>query len=253
MRKTRVIPQFLISRRRLVKTSGFSSPVYVGDPINATRIFSDKGADELIVLDISATCNGHGPDLGYIESVASEALMPVCYGGGIKSVDEALDVLKAGIEKVSLNSAAFDDMTLIRRIADRTGSQSVVFSLDCRRSPNGEAVVYAHARGEAIPSVDPVKLAISAVQAGAGEILLNSVDRDGTLSGYDTDLIRAVSANVSVPVIAAGGSRGIADFRAAVDCGASAVAVGAAFVFFGPHRSVLLQYPDDASLSRALP
>lgn len=242
MLKRRVIPCLLLKDGGLVKTTRFSDPVYVGDPINAIRIFNDKEVDELMVLDIEASRRGREPDFGLIEQFAGECFMPLCYGGGIRTVEQAQRLFALGVEKVCIQSAGLEDMSLIRRIADRFGSQSVLFSLDVRKGLLGGRSVHRHA-GSRTESRAWRSVIDDAVRHGAGEIVLNAVDRDGTMKGVDEDLIRKGCEGLSVPLVAVGGVGSLADIRKAVDAGASAVGVGAWFVFYGPHRAVLITYP----------
>lgn len=249
MRRVRIIPVLLVDQRRLVKTTAFAKPQYVGDPINSVKIFNDKQVDELIVLDISASPSGRGPDLPLIRDVASECFMPLAYGGGISSVEQAEAIFRTGVEKVILNTAFFMRPGLAGEIARIYGSQAVVVSIDVmRRWPlRRRAAVYRS--GTRSSGMSPIDAARHAVDAGAGELFVNVVERDGTMSGYDVELIRGIAEAVEVPVIACGGASNIADFLGAVRDGrASAAAAGAMFVFNGPHRAVLISYPNQATL-----
>ena len=246
----RVIPCLLVSQGGLVKTRQFKQPKYVGDPINAVRIFNDKEVDELMVLDIDASKEGRGPNFELVEELAGECFMPLCYGGGIRTADEARQLFSLGVEKVCLQSAVLRDPSIVREIADRSGEQSVVVSIDVKRGRDGQSQAYS-AAGISLPTTDWRELMKRALEMGAGEIVLNSVDRDGTLSGYDLELIAEASPLSEAPIIALGGAGSPGDFRAAVDAGASAVAAGAYFVFYGPHRAVLITYPRPGEL-RAL-
>lgn len=243
----RVIPCLLVSQGGLVKTRHFKEPKYVGDPINAVRIFNDKEVDELMVLDIDASKEGRGPDYALVEELAGECFMPLCYGGGIRTAEEARQLFSLGVEKVCLQSAALRDPSIIREIAERSGEQSVVVSIDVKRDWRGRRQAYS-AAGVDLPTHDWRLLMKQALEMGVGEIVLNSVDRDGTLFGYDLELIAEASPLSSAPIIALGGAGSPADFRAAVEAGASAVAAGAYFVFYGPHRAVLITYPTPAEL-----
>ena len=239
----RVIPCLLLSLSRggLVKTVKFAKPKYVGDPINAVKIFNEKEVDELMVLDIDATREDRGPDFAAIEQLASECFMPLCYGGGIRTAEDAFRLFGLGVEKVALQTAALRTPSLIREIADRAGEQAVVVSIDVKRSWTGKSQLYSYSGGS---QAGDWRAAIrNAVEHGAGEILLNAVDRDGTLAGPDLALIREASEIADVPLIAIGGISSLADIKAATDAGASAVAAGAFFVFHGPHRAVLITYP----------
>jgi cyclase len=244
----RIIPCLLISSGGLVKTERFTKPKYVGDPINAVRIFNDKEVDELIVLDIDASREGRGPNYALVEELASECFMPLCYGGGIRTADEARQLISLGVEKVGVQSAALRDPSIIREIADRSGEQSVVASIDVGRDWLGRRKLHS-AAGVKTPGAWQSHLA-AVLAMGAGEIMLNAVDLDGTLKGMDLELIREASALSDAPLIAVGGAGSLADFRKATDAGASAVAAGAFFVFQGPHRAVLITYPRPDELSR---
>lgn len=252
MLRTRVIPTLLLRGSGLVKTQKFRDPRYVGDPINAIKIFNDKEVDELILLDIAASREGRGPAFSILEDIASECFMPVAYGGGITTVDEIRRILKTGIEKVVINTAALANPQLVRAAAREFGSQAVIASIDVKRRLLGRYEVYADG-GTKATGRDPVEWAKEMESSGAGEIVLNAIDRDGTMKGYDIDLLSRVATAVQVPVIASGGAGSVADFgRAVKEAGVAAVAAGAMFVFHGPHRAVLITYPSQAELSAAL-
>ena len=242
MLKHRVIPALLLKNGGLVKTTKFSSPKYIGDPINAIRIFNTKEVDELMVLDIEASKLKREPNYSLIEQFAGECFMPLCYGGGINTVEQASKIFKLGVEKVCLQTAALDDINLIRQLADRFGSQSVVVSVDVKKDWLQRPKLYRSFNGQN-SSVNWISFIKEAVDAGAGEILLNAVDRDGTLQGPDLTLIQQASAEIAAPLIAVGGIGSLKDIKDAVNAGASAVAAGAFFVFHGPHRAVLITYP----------
>jgi imidazole glycerol-phosphate synthase subunit HisF len=245
MYRARVIPCLLLRGQGLVKTRKFKDAVYIGDPVNAVRIFSEKEADELVLLDIDASREGREPNYELIAEVAGECFMPVAYGGGIRTLEQVRRLIRCGIEKVVINSAATESTEVIAQAADVFGSQAVVGGVDVRKALLGGYKVVAKSA-----SVE-TKLALdthvrSLVAAGAGEILLNNVDRDGTMSGYDLDLIRAVTRRVDVPVVACGGAGSVEHLREAVrDAGASAVAAGSLFVFQGKRRAVLISYPQE--------
>ncbi len=242
MSRPRIIPCLLVEQGRLVKTVEFNRRTYVGDPINAIRVFNDKGADELVLLDIAATPEGRGPDFELLEKVASECFMPLCYGGGVTSLEQMRRVLALGIEKVAVNTSAVERPELVREAAAEFGSQSVVVSIDVRRSRRGRKEVVTRGARRRTGS-DPVQFAQEAERLGAGELLVTSVDRDGTMRGYDLELIRRVTASVGVPVVACGGAGNARDLVAAIDeGGASAAAAGSMFVFTGRHRAVLISY-----------
>jgi cyclase len=242
MLKHRVIPTLLLHNGGLVKTQRFKAPKYVGDPINAIRIFNEKEVDELMVLDISASKENREPDYALIEQFASECYMPLTYGGGVRTVQQAQRIFASGVEKICVQTAALDNLQLVRQLADRFGSQSIMVSLDIKKDWLGRAKAFAAAQGKTL-STDWLQLLEDLVGAGAGEVLLNAINKDGTLSGPDLDLIRQASEQIDVPLIAVGGVSSLADIKSAVKAGASAVAAGAFFVYHGPHRAVLITYP----------
>lgn len=247
----RIIPCLLLRDGGLVKTVGFSQPTYIGDPINAVRIFNDKEVDELVLLDIRATIEGRGPTFQLVAELAGECFMPLAYGGGICTLDHAHELFRLGVEKIVLNTAAVEDPALLRQLAERFGSQSVVASIDVRRQRFGRYSVYTRS-GQKDTGLDPVTAARRAEENGAGEILLTAIDREGTMTGYDLELIRRVSQAIGIPVIAHGGAGKVADLTAAVtDGGASAAAAGSLFVFVGKHRAVLISYPSRGEMTGA--
>lgn len=247
MLQTRVIPILLYNGVGLVKGIKFKDDKYVGDPVNAVRIFNEKEVDEIIILDISASQKGKGPNYDFVSEVASECFMPLSYGGGIDSVDKMKRIYDCGVEKISINTAVIDSWGLIEEAAKIFGSQSVAVSIDAKKNLFGGRTVYAN-RGSKNTKFDVVDFAKSAESAGAGELLINSVDRDGTGKGYDTELIRLISSVVSIPTISCGGASSLEDFKEAVDAGSSAVAAGSFFVFYGKHRAVLITYPEAKEL-----
>ena len=232
----------LLNNGDLVKTLRFKDSQYIGDPINAIRIFNEKEVDEIIVLDITASRERRKPNYDLIQRLAEECFMPLTYGGGITTVDEARILFSLGIEKISLQTAAFSDINLVTRISNDFGSQSVIASIDLKKNWLGRPMLYSAATKKLIP-----RPWLSYVQeianAGAGEILLSAVDLDGTLMGPNLELISLASASLMVPLIALGGISSLHDIKSAIDAGASAVAAGSFFVFHGPHRAVLITYP----------
>ena len=250
MLKTRVIPCLLLKDGGLVKTIRFSDPKYVGDPINTIKIFNDKEVDELMLLDITASRERKGPAFSTIAQIASECFMPLCYGGGVTSLEQAKRIVGLGAEKIAINHAAISRPTIIREIADALGSQAVVLSVNVKKNWRGKYRVLDSGTGK-LTDLDPVDHADQLVAMGAGEVLVNDVDRDGTQQGYNLNLIRLFTDRLSVPVIACGGAWTTDHFRAVVkESGASAVAAGSMFVFQGPHRAVLVSYPPYAELER---
>ena len=240
---TRLIPCLLLRGNGLVKTKKFKDSVYVGDPINAVRIFSEKEADELVILDIDATRERREPNYELIAEIAGECFMPVAYGGGISTLAQARKLIRCGIEKVVINSASVETTGFIREIADVFGSQAVVGSVDAKKTLFGGHRVFVKS-GTIDTKLKPEDHAAALVQAGVGEIFLNSIDSDGQMQGYDIELIKKVSAKVNVPVVACGGAGTLDHMRMAMSQGgASAVAAGSMFVFYGKHRAVLINYP----------
>jgi cyclase len=237
----RVIPVLQISDGYLVKTTNFAKPRYVGDPINAVKIFNEKQVDELIICDIDASRQSSDPDFRLLEAIASEAFMPVGYGGGVCRASDAKRVLELGMEKVVINSAFGTDPEAVSEIASAVGSQSVVASIDAKRGKSGKYTAFIQSARTSL-GVDAAAFAREAVALGAGEIIVMSIDREGTGSGFDTELIRQVATAVSVPVVALGGASTDADFAEALHAGASAVAAGSRFVFYGKHQAVLITY-----------
>ena len=248
MIRTRVIPCLLLKGEGLVKTTNFTNPKYIGDPINAVKIFNDKEVHELVFLDITASIEKRSLRLDYISDIASECFMPLGYGGGIKTVKQAEDIFNQGVEKVIINSYAIENPSFVHELADLFGSQSIVVSIDVKKNFFGNYQTYTYS-GKTKTRWDPVTWAKEAERLGAGEIFLNSIDRDGMMNGYDIPLIKSVSASVSIPVIACGGAGKVEDFGTAVhDGGASAVAAGSMFVYYGKHRAVLINFPNDEDL-----
>ena len=243
MLRTRVIPVLLLKNAGLVKTRKFKEPKYVGDPINAVRIFNEKEVDELVFLDISATPQNRKPNFELIKDIASEAFMPFAYGGGIKTLNDIEKLINLGVEKVVLNSIAFEKPDLIREAADIFGNQSIVLSLDIKKTLFGGKKIYTNCGSKKV-NRDYIDFAKEMEQNGVGEIIINSIDNDGMMQGYDVELIKQISEVVNIPVVATGGAGKIEDFkRAVVKGGASGVAAGSMFVFNGPHRAVLISYP----------
>lgn len=243
MLKIRIIPALLLKNQGLVKTVGFKDPKYVGDPINAIKIFNEKEVDELIFFDTTATIDSRKPNFKLVSDIAGECFMPFGYGGGIRDLDDIKTLFSIGAEKIVINSYAVENPRFIKDAADRFGNQSIIVSIDVRRNLLGKYTVYTHG-GKVATKYDPVKFAQFMEEMGAGEIILTSIDRDGTMKGYDIDLIKKVTSVLSIPVVASGGAGKIEDFIDAIQKGgASAVSAGSLFVFQGKHRAVLISYP----------
>lgn len=248
MLRPRVIPCLLVHQGGLVKTQSFKAPKYVGDPINAVKIFNEKEADELIVLDIDASVTGATPDYGLIAKLAAECRMPLCYGGGVTTSDQAARIIDLGVEKVSVSAAAVGDPALLGRIARAIGRQSVVAVLDVRKRSGLFARGYELCTHNATRAhqADPFELASALQDAGAGEILVNSIDRDGQMKGYDLELAERMRSVVKVPLTVLGGAGSLQDLADLIGrCGVVGAAAGSLFVFKGPYRAVLINYPTD--------
>ena len=253
MQRIRVIPTLLLDdRTRLVKTIKFAKRTYIGDPINAVKIFNTKEVDELILLDIDATHNKVCPNFDAIEDIVSEAFMPVGYGGGIHSMDDIERLYQCGIEKVILSSCVANNPELIEKAAYRFGSQAISVCLQVRKPILGGARTRLRS-GNSKLGLAPEAVAKDAVEYGAGELILYDMDRDGTYQGYNLDLLRQVSSLVNVPVVACGGARNLEDFRDAIVLGGcSAVAAGSMFVYQSEKRGVLISYPSQINLNNSL-
>jgi cyclase len=252
MLRTRVIPCLLLLRGGLYKTVKFKDPKYVGDPINAVRIFNEKEVDEILVLDIGATTEGREPDYDLIRDIASECFMPLAYGGGVTSLDQMRRLQRLGVEKVAINSAAFRSPALVKAACDALGSSSVVAAIDVRKTLFGKYEVWIDG-GRTNTKSDPVDYAVSLAELGVGEILVNSIDRDGTMLGYDIVLTKKVAERVDAPVIACGGAGSLEHVAdVARNGGVGAAAAGSLFVFHGRHRAVLINYPSQKQLETLL-
>jgi imidazole glycerol-phosphate synthase subunit HisF len=251
MARIRVIPVLLVHDSGLVKSVRFKNYKYVGDPINAVKIFNEKEVDEIILLDISATREGRAPDMQNIRKIAEEAFIPVAYGGGISSLDQIKKLFQLGVEKVILNYHAVNNISLVSEASKWAGSQSVVVSVDVKKNLFGKYRVYVK-NGTENTGLDPVAYLRQIELAGAGEVFVNCIDRDGTYSGYDVDIIHDVSSKLNIPLIICGGAASISDFQKAISAGASAVAAGSMFVFQRPHNAVLISYPPQAQLQQQL-
>ncbi|MBN1936399.1 MAG: imidazole glycerol phosphate synthase subunit HisF [Anaerolineae bacterium] len=248
MIQTRVIPCLLLRNQGLVKTVQFKSPKYLGDPINIVRIFNDKEVDELIFLDITATVENNKPPFALVEKIAGECFMPLGYGGGVRTLEDMKTLFSIGIEKVVVNSYAAENPAFIRAAADLFGSQSVVVSVDVKKNRWGKYQVFTHS-GTRSTGLEPIRFAAEMEKCGAGELFLTSIDRDGTMQGYDLNLVHQVSEVVGIPVVACGGAGSIRHLGEAVkQGGASAAAAGSMFVFQGPLRAVLISYPSQQEL-----
>jgi cyclase len=249
--RIRVIPSLLIHNGGLVKSVKFKDYKYVGDPFNAVKIFNEKEVDELVVIDIDATRENRPPNIEFISEIASEAFMPMAYGGGITTLEEIKKILLCGFEKVIINKSLHTNLGLITDAAQLIGSQSVVASIDVKKGLFGGYKVYTD-NGKHNTKLSPLEFSKILENAGAGEILLNNIDTDGTYKGYDINLIEEIASTVNLPVVAIGGAGNINDFVLAKNAGASAVAAGSMFIFQRPHQAVLISYPTQKELKEKL-
>lgn len=244
MLRPRIIPCLLIQNGGLVKTTRFKEPKYVGDPINAVKIFNEKEADELIVIDIDATVQGNEPNYKQIAHLAAECRMPLCYGGGIRTAEQAKKIISLGVEKVAISSAALENSSLIAQIAAEVGRQSVVVVLDFKQRLLSKTYdVWTH-NGTRNTKRDVLEVAREVEKLGAGEIVINSIDNDGRMKGYNVALASKLRQAVRIPITILGGAGSLEDMRTVIDaCGVVGVAAGSFFVFKGPYRAVLISYP----------
>lgn len=252
MLRTRVIPTLLLRNESLVKTVRFGRFTYVGDPCNTVRIFNELEVDELVFLDISATQERRDPNVALLADIANECFMPLAYGGGVRKLEHAQAILRMGFEKIIVNSEALVRPELISELAMPFGSQAVVVSIDVKKDLLGRNRVYSHS-GNKNTHRDPLEWAQEAERLGAGEILLTSIDREGSWQGFDLSLVRAVADAVKIPVVAQGGAGNLAHISEVVDAGhASAVALGSMVVFQKKGMGVLINFPEPGQLAKAL-
>jgi len=253
LRRPRIIPTLLIdSTGGLIKTIKFGKRTYIGDPINAVKIFNAKGVDELVLLDIDATKDRREPNFELVEEIVSEAFMPIGYGGGIANMDQIAKLFGCGLEKVIFSTAAQSQPKLIEKASQRYGAQSIVVCLDVKKTMLGGYKVMTHC-GTSNSGVSPEIAAAQAVRHGAGEVVVYSIDRDGSYKGYDLVLLKLVANTIEIPVVACGGARNIEDFYLAItEAHCSAVAAGSMFVFQGSQRGMLISYPTEQELQSQL-
>jgi imidazole glycerol-phosphate synthase subunit HisF len=240
----RIIPCLLVHKKGLVKTIKFKDAKYVGDPINAVKIFNEKEVDELFVVDIDASRKGVEPDYKMIENLATECRMPLCYGGGIKTIEQAQRIFGLGVEKIAVSSLAVEAPSMISEIAERVGNQSVVVVMDVKKKVFGNKYeLYIH-NGKKGTGINPIEFAAKMEQLGAGEIVINSIDHDGMMKGYDLNLIRKIREVISIPLTVLGGAGTIDDIGSIIkENGIIGVAAGSLFVFKGKYKAVLINYP----------
>lgn len=252
MLQTRVIPCLLLKDVGLYKTVRFNNPSYVGDPINTVRIFNEKEVDELVFLDIASTVNNTPPNFKILTEIANECFMPLGYGGGLRNIEDVKRIFSIGLEKVIINSYAIENPAFITQIAELYGAQSVVASIDVKKNFWGKYEVYSHS-GTKKTKLNPVEWAVELQKRGAGEILITSIDKEGTWTGYDLDLIKSITSVVSIPVIANGGAGNIEDLgKAKKEAGASALAVGSMVVYQKKGFGVLINFPDRKTIEKIL-
>ena len=241
----RIIPTLLVHNKGLVKTVKFKDPKYVGDPINAVKIFNEKEVDEIIVLDIDAAVNGNEPDYKLIEKLAFECRMPLCYGGGIKTTEQAQRIFSSGVEKIAVSSIALESPDVIKQMAKCVGNQSVVVVLDVKKKKFSSKYEIFINNGNNNTGINPVDFAIEIESLGAGELVINSIDNDGVMSGYDLNIINNIRDVINIPLTVMGGAGTLNDFGAVIQQhGIIGVAAGSLFVFKGKYRAVLINYPN---------
>ncbi len=249
MLQTRIIPVLLLEKSALVKSRKFKDLTYIGDPINAVRIFNDKEVDEIILLDITASKEQRDPNFNLIAEIGSEAFVPFAYGGGIKNISQVRRIMFAGAEKIILNSAFLQNPEIVTEISNYIGSSSTVVSIDIKKNIWGKYKVYSDVQNR-ISNQSPLELAKTAERLGAGEIFINSVDLDGMMAGYDLNLLQKIAQNINIPVIACGGAGNITHLQDAIKkTNIAAVAAGSMFVFHGKHKAVLINYPDKEKIN----
>jgi len=251
MLKPRIIPCLLIKNKGLTKTINFDNPTYIGDPINTVKIFNEKEVDEIIFLDIEASKDNISPDFELIKDIATECFMPVTYGGGIRNIEDVKKIINLGVEKICINNHIINNPDFIKKLADEFGSQSIIASLDIKKDLFGNHKLYNHTTNK-ITHIDPLDFAIKLANFGAGEIFLNSVDKDGTMNGYDIEIIKKISSAVNIPLIACGGAGKFQDFKNIINSGASSAAAGSFFIFQGKHKAVLITYPSAKEIEELL-
>lgn len=249
MVRSRVIPVLLLRNKGLVKTVQFGKSKYIGDPINAVKIFNDKEVDELVFLDIDASKEHKKPDFDLIKSIATECFMPFGYGGGITTIEDITTLFSLGVEKIILNTAALTNFDLIEKASKIYGNQSIVVSIDVQKNFLGKYQIYSHSKVKH-KNTDLISFIQALEKAGAGEIIINSVDRDGMMNGYDLKLIERLASVSKVPMVFAGGAGNLTHISEALKAGASSVAAGSLFVFHGPHKGVLINYPTYTELKK---
>jgi cyclase len=248
----RVIPVLLIRNKGLVKTLKFKDDRYIGDPVNAVKIFNEKEVDELIVLDIEATPHTREPQYDFLREIVSECFSPMGYGGGIKNLQQIQKLIQTGIEKIIINTACIVNPSFLKEATENFGSSTIVAAMDVKKNFFGKYTVYSHG-GTKNTGLDPLKHAQKVQELGGGELFVNNIDHDGTMSGYDHSLIHKIAKSIDIPVIACGGAADVDDLiKVLKESGASAAAAGSLFVFHGKHKAVLITYPEYRIISEKL-
>ena len=248
----RIIPVLLLDNKGLYKTINFKNPTYIGDPINAVKIFNEKEVDEIVILDITATSDKKPIQYEFIRDIVSEAFMPICYGGGINNISQIKKILNIGIEKVAINSCAIENPSFINEVSNIYGSSTIVVSVDVKRNIFGKYFIYNN-RGRFNTGNNPIIFCKNVEKMGAGEIILTSINNEGMRRGYDLVLLKKITEAVSIPVIANGGAGCIDDFNKAINIGgASAVSAGSLFVYKGNNKAILINYPDQQQIEKIM-
>jgi len=241
----RIIPCLLLTKDGLVKTINFKNPTYIGDPVNAVKIFNEKKADELFILEINASIEKYEPNFQLIKNIARESRMPICYGGGIKNLDQAKKIFNFGVEKIAISSIIFDNIDLVSQISNYSGSQSMVVVLDIKKE-NNEYFIFTN-NGKKKIDIDIISLIKKLENLGMGEIVVNSIDRDGMMKGFDFDLIDLIFDNTRIPITILGGAGNLADIKKATEkYGSIGISCGSLFVYKGSRKAVLINYPNKA-------
>lgn len=249
MKNVRIIPALLLKGQGLYKGEKFKNHKYIGDPINAVKIFNEKEVDELCFLDITATNENKEPNYKVISEIASECFMPLSYGGGINKFEQAQKLFNIGIEKIVISSSAHTNPNLITELSKHYGAQSIVICIDIKKNLFGKYEVYINS-GTKNTKKNPIDFALEMQKLGAGEIILNSIDKDGTLTGFDIDIVNKIASKLEIPLVALGGGANLKDIKNVVETGkASAVAAGSMFVFQGKHKAVLITYPNSKDIN----
>lgn len=243
MLQKRVIPCLLLHKGGLYKTLKFKKPTYIGDPINAIKIFNEKEVDELMFLDIDASVQNKEPSYKMLEDIASECFMPLCYGGGVKTIDQMKKIYSLGVEKISISSASIENPNLIEEASNIFGKQSVIVTVDIKKDLFGNKKVFIN-NGKKNTKLNPIDFIKKVESLGAGELVINSIDNDGVMNGYDIDLLKEIKSHIKIPIIALGGAGNLSHIKEVFEkANVDAVSCGSMFVYQGPLKGVLINYP----------